>query len=106
MSDVRKGKPEARVAGKVPSFVTVHVTLINLTRAEEGKMWIDQQHRVAGLALRRRDDPPIRADVISHCAIDFRSLQITRQSRVSSKAVLKIVVADEGEREPRLDFRE
>ena len=75
MSDVGKRKSEAGVAGKVPSFVTVHVALINLTRAKERKVWIDQKHRVAGFASRRRDDPTIRADVVRKRGIDFSSLQ-------------------------------
>src|SRR6267142_3387051 len=40
MSDIRKRKSEASVASEVPSFVTVHVTLVNLSGPEERKMRI------------------------------------------------------------------
>src|SRR6267143_2051722 len=103
MSDIWKGKSEARVAGKVPSFVAAYVALIDLSRPKEGKMWINQKHRVARLAPFWRDDPSIRAHVVSERAIIFRGLQIIGQVTVASKAVLKIVVANESEHVPRLD---
>src|SRR5687768_7342173 len=42
MTNIRKRKTKARVSGEIPAFVAVHMSFIDLTRAEEWKMRVDQ----------------------------------------------------------------
>src|SRR6266571_3001389 len=103
VSAIGKWKSKTGVARKVPAFIAVHVTLIDLSRPEEREVGIDQQHSVTRLAFRWPNDPPIRPHVCVQPSFVAGCLQFARrQDRVSRISVLIVVVADEGEREPRL----
>ena len=64
VSDVGQRKTKARVTGEVPTFVAVNMTFVNLARTKEGKVRVDEKHRVAGRALGWADDPAIRTGVL------------------------------------------
>ncbi len=60
---IRKWKTKARVTGEVPTFIAMNVTFVNLARTKEGKVRIDEKHRVAGCAFGWSNHPTVRTSV-------------------------------------------
>src|SRR5688500_6337078 len=105
VAHVRKGKAQTCVAGKIPTFVTMNVSFINLPRAKEGQMRINEKHRITARSLARAHNPAIGSHILLQLGADFSRTEFRRPEVViSCEAVLIIVVTNEGECVPRFNL--